>query len=77
MSDGKGSKKRENRIHAPYVVRVHKGEMGEEGSPPIGEKKKEGRKSSFGKPFLSRRGGARYKYQNKNLGGEKKKNEKT
>jgi hypothetical protein len=78
MSDGKGSKKRENRKHVPYVVRVHEGEKGgKDESPPIGEKKKEGGISSFGKPFLPRRGGARYKYQNKNLGGEKKKMKKT
>jgi len=42
MSDGKGSKKRENRKHVPYVVRVHEGKWGKEESPPIGEKKKEG-----------------------------------
>jgi len=42
MSDGKGSKKRENRKHAPYVVRVHEGEKGEEGSTLIiGGKRKE------------------------------------
>jgi hypothetical protein len=28
MSDGKGSKKRENIKHVPYVVRVHEGEKG-------------------------------------------------
>ena len=42
-----------------------RGKWGKEESPPIGEKKREGRKSSFGNPFLPRRGGARYKYPNK------------
>lgn len=55
-----GSKKRENIIHAPYVVRVHEGKWGKKESPPIGEKKRGGRISSFGKPFLPRRRGARY-----------------
>ena len=50
MSDGKGSKKRENRKHVPYVVRVHEGEKGEEGSTLIiGGKRvrRKGRKEKF------------------------------
>ncbi len=44
MSEGKGSKKHESIIHAPYVVRIHEGKWGKLGSTPIGEKKREEKK---------------------------------
>ena len=75
MSDGKGSKKRENRIRAPYVVRVHEGEKGGKKRAPQQVRRKGGKNVLLANLFFRAEEGRDINTQKK-IGGEKKKNEK-